>query len=111
MHNLWMACYAASGQRGIFIKEKKGTAPEMELLWLGEDHDLQSALKVAEKAKNGYMVWLRKDLQMHCASQCDFRKLEDLLQYAKDVGFGGIRTAWTFQIVRGQRWHWGARYP
>ena len=75
----------ASGQRGIFIKEKKGTAPEMELLWLGEDHDLQSALKVAEKAKTGYGL-AQKGPSNALRFAVRFRKLEDLLQYAKDVG-------------------------
>ena len=94
----------------IFIKEKKGTAPEMELLWLGEDHDLQSALKVAEKAKNGYGL-AQKGPSNALRFAVRFRKLEDLLQYAKDVGLEESAPAWTVQIVRGQRWHWGARYP
>lgn len=44
----------SSGQRGIYIKPKKGTSEDMELLWLGEHHDLQSALKVSESAKEGF---------------------------------------------------------
>ena len=57
----------------------------MELLWLGEDHDLQSALKVAEKAKNGYGL-AQKGPSNALRFAVRFRKLEDLLQYAKDVG-------------------------
>ena len=44
----------SSGTRGIFIKEKKGASPEMELLWLPEELTLQSALQIAAKVDTAF---------------------------------------------------------
>ena len=68
----------SSGKRGIYIKERKNAETQMELLWIGEEHDLASALQVAEKAKFGYGL-AQKGPATALRFAVRFRKLDQMI--------------------------------
>ena len=74
----------SSGRRGIFLKEKKGSSPELELLWLGEENDLTSALKNSEKAKDGLGL-AQKSPPTALRFAVHFRTLDALSKFTKEI--------------------------
>lgn len=74
----------SSGRRGIFLKEKKGSSPELELLWLGGENDLTSALNISEKAKDGLGL-AQKGPPTALRFAVRFRTLAALSKSAKEI--------------------------
>ena len=62
----------ALGKNGIDIKEKKGSAEDMELLWLAEDYDQERALEVATGPLAFGIVQKGPALKRRYAVVCNF---------------------------------------
>lgn len=79
MHNPWMTCYGHQDNVAFSSRRRK----ELHQRWSSYgcekiiNHDLQSALKVAEKAKTGYGL-AQKGPANALRFAVRFRKLEDL---------------------------------